>query len=58
MTYCLAIRIRQGLMLPSDSRTNAGGDQVTICRKMHTFCLPGERVFVLRADFDTYGQKV
>jgi putative proteasome-type protease len=47
MTYCLAIGIRQGLVLASDSRTNAGGDQVTVCRKMHTFVLPGERVFVL-----------
>ena len=47
MTYCVAIRIREGLVMASDSRTNAGGDQVTVCRKMHTFELPGNRVFVL-----------
>ncbi len=33
--------------MASDSRTNAGYDQVNVCRKMHTFVLPGERVFVL-----------
>src|SRR3954454_21481085 len=47
MTYCLGIRTREGLVLASDSRTNAGYDQVNICRKMHTFVDPGERVFVL-----------
>src|SRR5579862_5117695 len=37
----------QGLVMASDSRTNAGYDQVNLCRKMHTFTHPGERVFVL-----------
>src|SRR5213079_3115901 len=31
----------------SDSRTNAGYDQVNTCRKMHTFIHPGERVFII-----------
>jgi putative proteasome-type protease len=33
--------------MASDSRTNAGYDQVNVCRKMHTFVQPGERVFVV-----------
>jgi len=33
--------------MASDSRTNAGFDQVNVCRKMHTFVKPGERAFVL-----------
>jgi putative proteasome-type protease len=37
----------QGLVLASDSRTNAGYDQVNVCRKMHSFVRPGERVFVV-----------
>jgi putative proteasome-type protease len=37
----------QGLVLASDSRTNAGYDDVDICRKMHRFVIPGERIFVL-----------
>lgn len=49
MTYCLGIRTREGLVLASDSRTNAGYDQVNVCRKMHMFTQPGERVFVLLA---------
>lgn len=47
MTYCLGIMTREGLVLASDSRTNAGYDQVNVCRKMHTFVQPGERVFVV-----------
>jgi putative proteasome-type protease len=47
VTYCLGIMTRQGLVLASDSRTNAGYDNVDICRKMHNFVVPGERVFVL-----------
>lgn len=47
MTYCLGIKTRQGLVMASDSRTNAGYDQVNVCRKMHTFVMPGERVFVI-----------
>ena len=47
MTYCLGIKTREGIVMASDSRTNAGYDQVNIHRKMHTFVLPGERVLVL-----------
>lgn len=47
MTYCLGIITKYGLVLASDSRTNAGNDQVNITRKMHTFTKPGEHVFVL-----------
>src|SRR5882724_2637660 len=47
MTYCLGIVTRHGLVLASDSRTNAGFDQVNVCRKMHTFVTPGDRVFVI-----------
>jgi putative proteasome-type protease len=32
--------------MASDSRTNAGMDQVNICRKMHVFVQEGERLFV------------
>jgi putative proteasome-type protease len=47
MTYCLGIVTDEGLVMASDSRTNAGFDQVNVCRKMHYFVQPGERVFVL-----------
>ena len=47
MTYCLGIMTHEGLVLASDSRTNAGYDQVNVCRKMHTFVQPGERVFIV-----------
>ena len=49
MTYCLGMMTRKGLVMASDSRTNSGYDQVNICRKMYTFVLPGERVFILLA---------
>src|SRR3954451_3253695 len=47
MTYCLGIKTRDGLVMASDSRSNAGYDQVNTCRKMYTFERPGDRVFVL-----------
>ena len=47
MTYCLAINVNDGLILCSDSRTNAGTDNVSIYSKMFTFKWPGERVFFL-----------
>ncbi len=49
MTYCLGIVTKHGLVLASDSRTNAGYDQINTTRKMHAFVQPGERVFVLLA---------
>jgi putative proteasome-type protease len=49
MTYCLGIVTKFGLVMASDSRTNAGYDQVNTCRKMYTFVNEGERVFVLLA---------
>jgi putative proteasome-type protease len=47
MTYCVGIRTQQGLVLASDSRTNSGIDQVDVCRKMHNFVTPGERLFTI-----------
>ncbi|MEB0140529.1 MULTISPECIES: proteasome-type protease [unclassified Undibacterium] len=47
MTYCVGIRLDAGLVFLSDSRTNAGVDQVGTFRKMSVFENPGERVMVL-----------
>ncbi len=49
MSYCLGILTRYGIVLASDSRTNAGIDQINTCRKMHTINVPGERTFVILA---------
>jgi putative proteasome-type protease len=47
MTYCLGIVTKHGLIMASDSRSNAGYDQVNVVKKMHTFVQPGERAFVV-----------
>ncbi len=47
MTYCLGIVTDEGLVMASDSRSNAGFDQVNVCRKMYRFVQEGERVFVI-----------
>ena len=47
MTYCLAIKVKDGLVFASDSRTSAGVDYVSVYSKMHTFQLTEGRVFVL-----------
>jgi len=47
MTYCVAMRLDAGLVFLSDSRTNAGVDQINTFRKMTTIERPGDRVLVL-----------
>ncbi len=47
MTYCVAIRIDSGLCFVSDSRTNAGVDNVSTYSKMFTFGHEGERQIVV-----------
>jgi len=49
MTYCIGMRLNDGLVFLSDSRTNAGVDQVSTFRKMTVFEHPGERLMVLLA---------
>jgi putative proteasome-type protease len=46
MTYCVALKLDKGLVFASDSRTNAGVDNVSRFEKMHVFCVPGDRVIV------------
>ena len=47
MTYCVGMLLDAGLVFLSDSRTNAGVDQISTFRKMTVFEQPGERVMVL-----------
>jgi len=47
MTYCLGLVLEQGLVLASDSRTNAGVDYVTTFSKLHVFTPATDRIFVL-----------
>ena len=47
MTYCIGVIMDSGLVLASDSRTNAGVDQVGNFRKMTVFERPGDRVIVM-----------
>ena len=47
MTYCVAISVEDGLVFASDSRTNAGPDQVSVFGKMHVLLEEPGRLFVL-----------
>jgi putative proteasome-type protease len=47
MTYCLGILLPAGLVLASDSRTNAGVDQVAQVRKFELITQPGNRVIAI-----------
>lgn len=47
MTYCLGIITRSGLVIASDSRTNAGVDHISTYQKLFDFSQPGERVLIL-----------
>jgi len=47
MTYCVGIRLDAGLVFMSDSRTNAGLDQISTYRKMIVYEKPGDRFMVM-----------
>ena len=47
MTYCVGIRLDAGLVFMSDSRTNAGLDQISTYRKMMIYERPGDRFMVM-----------
>ena len=47
MTYCLGIRLNAGLVFLSDSRTNAGMDQISTFRKMMIYEKLGDRFMVM-----------
>jgi putative proteasome-type protease len=49
MTYCLAIKVDDGLVFASDSRTHAGVDYASVFSKMHRFDLHNDRFMVLLA---------
>jgi putative proteasome-type protease len=46
MTYCVAAQMNEGLVFASDSRTNAGVDNIATFKKM-TVWQPGDRALVL-----------
>ncbi len=47
MTYCIGLKLSRGLIFMSDTRTNAGLDNVSRFRKLFTWQVPGERALVL-----------
>ena len=46
MTYCVAMSLDAGMIFASDSRTNAGVDQIARFSKMRVFARDGHRVIV------------
>ena len=46
MTYCVAMSLEAGMIFASDSRTNAGVDQIARFSKMRVVANYGERVIV------------
>ena len=48
MTYCCALRLQDGLVFISDTRTNAGVDHISVFRKLYTFGVEGERFIAIQ----------
>ena len=46
MTYCIGLNLDEGLLFASDSRTNAGVDDVRRAGKMRVFAVEGDRLIV------------
>jgi putative proteasome-type protease len=49
MTYCLAMRLDEGLVFLADTRTNAGVDNIGTYRKQHVIAPEDDRLFVIEA---------
>lgn len=47
MTYCIGMRMKQGLVFMSDTRTSAGVDNFAVSKKMFTWSVPGERMITI-----------
>jgi len=47
MTYCVGLCVAEGVVMLSDTRTNAGLDNISTFSKMHVVEVPGERALVL-----------
>ncbi|MBN8884419.1 MAG: peptidase [Rudaea sp.] len=46
MTYCVAMKLGAGMVFASDTRTNAGVDNISRVDKLHVFSRQGDRVIV------------
>ena len=47
MTYCVGLKLDEGIVLLSDTRTNAGIDDIATYKKMFVFEEPEERIIVV-----------
>jgi len=47
MTYCVGLRMKRGLVFMSDTRTNAGVDDIAQVKKLTSWEVPGDRVITL-----------
>ena len=47
MTYCVGLLLNEGMVMLSDTRTNAGFDNIACYRKMFVFENAGERVITI-----------
>jgi putative proteasome-type protease len=47
MTYCVGMLVGEGMVIVSDTRTNAGLDNIACFRKLHLFETPGERMLAI-----------
>jgi putative proteasome-type protease len=47
MTYCVGMLLDQGLVMAADTRTNAGVDNVGKFKKLYTWEMDGDRVYIL-----------
>lgn len=49
MTYCVGLLLDAGIVMASDTRTNAGVDNIAVFKKLHVWERPGDRVIAVAA---------
>ena len=59
MTYCLGLLLNAGLIMIADTRTNAGVDNFSSFKKLHTLCdEPGRQIYACSAGSLSISQSV
>ena len=48
MTYCCALRLKEGMVFISDTRTNAGVDHIAVFRKLYSYGVEGNRFIAIQ----------
>ena len=54
MTYCIGINVNEGMVFASDSRTNAGLDNINVYTKMLNYAVGDRNLVIVTSGNNNY----